>query len=78
MRGTNGPEPPDLSAAIAALSAVDEVERLGPCRYRVRGPAAVEPALAELCAHRQIPLRTLVRHRASLEAVFLALIGEER
>jgi ABC-2 type transport system ATP-binding protein len=65
----------DLCAAIAALPAVREVERIEVRRYRVRGGAEVEPALAELAAARGWAVRALVRHRASLEAVFLALVG---
>jgi ABC-2 type transport system ATP-binding protein len=67
----------DLSGEVAALDPVETVERLGPRRYRVCGGIGVEPALAGLASSRGWQVRALVRHRASLEAVFLALIGEE-
>ncbi|MEQ1504961.1 MAG: ABC transporter ATP-binding protein [Myxococcota bacterium] len=67
----------DLSAAIARLPEVAAVERIEARRYRIRGGAEVEPALARAAAGWGWGVRTIVRHRASLEAVFLALIGEE-
>ena len=68
----------DLCAAIARVPAVDEVERIDAHGYRIRGGPAVEPALAAAAAAQGWAVRRLVRHRASLEAVFLALVGEER
>jgi ABC-2 type transport system ATP-binding protein len=72
----DGPDE-DLCAAIAGLPAVREVERIEPRRYRIRGDAQVEPSLAALAAARGWSVRRLTRHRASLEAVFLALVGTE-
>ncbi len=68
-------QPDDASARIAGLGVVDEVERLGPGRYRVRGGPRVEPALASAC--HDLGIRALIRHRASLEEVFLSLVGAE-
>lgn len=73
----DGPDE-DLCAAIARVSAVDEVERTSVHGYKIRGGPAVEPALAGAAATHGWAVRRLVRHRASLEAVFLALVGEER
>ena len=68
----------DLCSAIARIPAVEQVERLEARRYRIRGGAAVEPELARAATAGGWELRTLIRHSASLEAVFLALVGEER
>jgi ABC-2 type transport system ATP-binding protein len=72
----------DLRAALAALPEVRSVERLAPeqgtlDRYQVRGGAELEPALAALALREGCAVRRLVRHRASLETVFLALIAED-
>lgn len=67
----------DLCPRIARIEAVSEVTRLDAHRYRVRGDDRVEPTLAALAAADGWPLRRLVRHRASLEDVFIALIGRE-
>jgi ABC-2 type transport system ATP-binding protein len=66
----------DLCAAIAQVPAVDEVERTDVHTYKVRGGPAVEPALAAAAAAHGWVVRRLVRHRAKLEAVFLALVEE--
>ena len=72
----------DLRAQISAIPLVSSVERLEgghePLdRYAVRGPPEAEPALAALAVREGLSLRRLVRHRASLETVFLALIAED-
>src|SRR5262249_50067332 len=61
---------------LAALPEVRQVERIEARRYRIRGGPDVEPAVARASAGWTV--RTLGRHRASLEDVFLALVGEER
>jgi ABC-2 type transport system ATP-binding protein len=72
----------DLRAPLAALPEVGAVERLAPeegaalDRYKLRGGAALEPAVAALAQREGCAVRRLVRHRASLETVFLALIAE--
>jgi hypothetical protein len=56
---------------------VTTVERLGALQYRVRGGTGAEPALASLACRSGWTVRRLVRHAASLESVFLALVGVE-
>lgn len=79
----------DLCALLATRPEVIQVERLsvertasGPegiemDRYKIRGSPAVEPALAVLAGQQGWSVRRLIRHRASLEAVFLSLIAED-
>jgi ABC-2 type transport system ATP-binding protein len=69
-------------ADLAALPEVREVQRLqaegGHHRFRVRGARAeVGPAVAGLAGRRGWRLHGLQWHRASLEDVFLALVGVE-
>jgi ABC-2 type transport system ATP-binding protein len=68
----------DLAPHLAALPAVTAVEALADgSSWRIQGDDRVEPAVAALAGARGWPVRRLVRHRASLEAVFLALVGSE-
>jgi ABC-2 type transport system ATP-binding protein len=69
-------------ADLAALPEVREVQRLqaegGHHRFRVRGAREeVGPAVAGLAGRRGWRLHGLQWHRASLEDVFLALVGVE-
>ena len=64
----------DVSARIAGLDAVEQVRRIGPHRYEIRGGDEVEPGLAAVAGVRGWRVRRLLRHPASLEAVFVALV----
>ncbi len=68
----------DLRPVLAALPEATAVERTGEGTYLLRGGRGLEPALAALVAARGWKLRALHRRSASLEAVFLALAGEDR
>jgi ABC-2 type transport system ATP-binding protein len=65
----------DRSAALAALPTVAAVRRLGADRYRLEGECG--PEVVALAASSGWSVRELTRHRASLEEVFLALVGVE-
>ncbi|MCB9688479.1 MAG: ABC transporter ATP-binding protein [Alphaproteobacteria bacterium] len=69
-------ETEDLRGPLAALPEVDQVERTGPSSYRLRGGTSLEPALAAWAVGTGRRVRCVVRRPASLEAVFLALVGE--
>ena len=70
-------------ASLAQLERVESVRRLdseepGVVRLRLTGPAGMAQTLAVECAKQGWEIFALSRHGASLEEVFLALVGEER
>jgi ABC-2 type transport system ATP-binding protein len=69
------------TARLGALPEVSEIESLpaslGEARFRVRGGDAAAAAVARLAASTGWELRALAPHRASLEDVFLGLVGVE-
>jgi ABC-type multidrug transport system ATPase subunit len=68
-------------AAIAAIPAVKDVRRLEPrdgvVRFRVHGAREVAPELAALASRQGWRVETVAWHAASLEEVFLSLVGIE-
>ena len=67
----------EAEAHLARLPAVTEVHPLGGGRYKLRGSAELAPGVASLAAERGWRVRALQHHRASLEEVFLSLVGVE-
>jgi len=65
--------PSDLSASLAELSEVRSVRRLSSTRYRLEGACA--SAVAERVRGQGVSLQALIPHRASLEEVFVSLVG---
>ncbi len=64
----------DVSARLAGLAEVLQVERLEPGRYRIVGTDGAEPAIASLAGSEGWAVRRLVRHLPSLRDLFLALV----
>ncbi len=67
--------PDDISATLAAVDAVETVRRLSDTRYRLTGDAA--DAVAGRIRDEGWTLRALTPHRASLQEVFVSLVGGE-
>jgi ABC-2 type transport system ATP-binding protein len=71
----------DAAGRLAGLPEITSVEALasdgGRKRYRLRGGSGHAVAVSALAAARGWPIEALVPHRASLEEVFLALVGSE-
>ena len=67
-----GAAPDDISAQLAEIEAVTSVRRLSATRYRL---AADPDAVAAAVRHRGWRLQALIPHRASLQEVFVSLVG---
>jgi ABC-2 type transport system ATP-binding protein len=67
--------PDDISAILAAVPAVRTVRRLSATHYRLTGNCV--DAVADVVRQRGWRLRGLSPHAASLQDVFMALVGEE-
>jgi ABC-2 type transport system ATP-binding protein len=66
----------DASPALAGLPSVGSVRRLSRGIYRLEGECG--PEVVALAAYSGWRVKELTRHRASLEEVFLSLVGRER
>ncbi len=65
----------DLAPDLAGLDVVLRVERLDARAYRIEGGPDADPQVAALAARQGWTLRSLQRHPASLERVFLGLVA---
>jgi len=65
--------PDDISAALASVDAVDSVRRLSRETYRITGDAA--DGVAARVRQEGWQLKALIPHQASLQEVFVSLVG---
>jgi ABC-2 type transport system ATP-binding protein len=72
-----GGAPPEASGQLAGLPGISSVRELEPGRLRLEGSADVAPLVAARVGQSGWRLETLAWHTASLEEVFLALVGAE-